>query len=312
MPHHNTNGTNGTTNTAAVYLPTLADTLRMPMDERTEKAILLVEEGRVTVMDMHNAKVKSTTNNRKSYTVTNGICRCKDAEYRDNPDGCAHARAVRLQRALAQYQAVPPQDEPPPWGDNDHHPDADDVQAYYDAIEEGKNRVPTPQEEAWDKVQREFDKPAAAAPSPTVEVVPEPPESVPESQSMPEHTPSWRDHLAPIIHSMSWTDRGTGVSHSVNLRADTWAELVPDIQTISEVAKKHLQASAPKPAAQPEAPATPPAPREEAANEYPNDPGWCSIHQTEMRRHEKNGDVWYSHKDAETDRWCKGPKKAKR
>jgi hypothetical protein len=31
---------------------------------------------------------------------------------------------------------------------------------------------------------------------------------------------------------------------------------------------------------------------------------WCPIHQVEMRQHEKNGQVWYSHKDGEA--WCRG------
>ena len=205
--------------------------------------------------------------------------------------------------------------------------------AYAAAIEEDKTRVPTAQEEEWNKVQRGFDMPAttpAAAPAPTVEPVPEPTQAVPKSPSMPlaatpkasSHTPSWRDHLAPIIHSMSWTDRNTGVSHSVNLRADTWAELMPDITAISEVAKRHTK----KPAA-PEAAAetTPPAAAEKpvptptpvpesrpaAATMTADDPEWCEIHQCAMRKRTGNGgsDAWYSHQTTEPEfpsGWCKG------
>ncbi len=43
--------------------------------------------------------------------------------------------------------------------------------------------------------------------------------------------------------------------------------------------------------------------------EVPQDsPSWCPIHNVEMRRYERNGEVWYSHK-AQGDRgeyWCKG------
>ncbi len=37
-------------------------------------------------------------------------------------------------------------------------------------------------------------------------------------------------------------------------------------------------------------------------------PGWCAFHQVEMRRREKDGKVWYSHKDGEM--WCKGKSKS--
>ena len=35
-----------------------------------------------------------------------------------------------------------------------------------------------------------------------------------------------------------------------------------------------------------------------------DDPAWCSIHQCEMKRWEKDGRVWFSHKV--DDDWCKG------
>ena len=36
----------------------------------------------------------------------------------------------------------------------------------------------------------------------------------------------------------------------------------------------------------------------------PVDPSWCPLHNCKMKRHEKNGGVWYSHKVGKT--WCKG------
>jgi len=35
------------------------------------------------------------------------------------------------------------------------------------------------------------------------------------------------------------------------------------------------------------------------------DPGWCPIHRCAMKRREKDGQVWYSHK-APDGQWCKG------
>jgi len=35
-----------------------------------------------------------------------------------------------------------------------------------------------------------------------------------------------------------------------------------------------------------------------------DDPAWCPIHQCEMKRWEKDGRLWYSHKV--DDDWCKG------
>lgn len=36
------------------------------------------------------------------------------------------------------------------------------------------------------------------------------------------------------------------------------------------------------------------------------DPTWCPIHAVAMKRHEKDGQVWYSHKDGEL--YCRGKK----
>jgi len=36
----------------------------------------------------------------------------------------------------------------------------------------------------------------------------------------------------------------------------------------------------------------------------PQTPPWCPIHKVKMKRGEKNGRVWYSHKTK--DGWCRG------
>jgi ribonucleotide reductase alpha subunit len=44
--------------------------------------------------------------------------------------------------------------------------------------------------------------------------------------------------------------------------------------------------------------------KEEVKNDGKDNPAWCPIHQCEMKRWDKNGRVWYSHKvDGE---WCSG------
>ena len=42
----------------------------------------------------------------------------------------------------------------------------------------------------------------------------------------------------------------------------------------------------------------------QAPQEEPVDPSWCPIHKCKMKRREKNGQVWYSHKTK--DGWCRG------
>lgn len=58
------------------------------------------------------------------------------------------------------------------------------------------------------------------------------------------------------------------------------------------VKKTHVEISAPELPLEPEV-------------QIPNeDPGWCPIHECEMKRREKDGQVWYSHKTK--DGWCNG------
>jgi hypothetical protein len=44
--------------------------------------------------------------------------------------------------------------------------------------------------------------------------------------------------------------------------------------------------------------------KDDVKNDVKDNPAWCPIHQCEMKRWDKNGRVWYSHKaDGE---WCSG------
>lgn len=44
-------------------------------------------------------------------------------------------------------------------------------------------------------------------------------------------------------------------------------------------------------------------------NGHEQDRSWCPIHQCSMRKWEKDGRVWYSHKAG--DQWCTGKEKSK-
>ena len=46
------------------------------------------------------------------------------------------------------------------------------------------------------------------------------------------------------------------------------------------------------------------AKNEERQIEREDDPAWCPIHQCEMKKWDKNGRVWYSHKV--DGKWCSG------
>ena len=52
------------------------------------------------------------------------------------------------------------------------------------------------------------------------------------------------------------------------------------------------------------------APAEVAREDLPQDgtasASFCTIHNVEMKRREKDGQVWYSHKIAGTEDWCRG------
>jgi hypothetical protein len=47
--------------------------------------------------------------------------------------------------------------------------------------------------------------------------------------------------------------------------------------------------------------------RNNTENHSTSDPAWCLIHDVEMKKWNKNGKVWYSHKTEEG--WCTGKRK---
>ncbi|MCL4534978.1 MAG: hypothetical protein M1370_07435 [Bacteroidetes bacterium] len=46
----------------------------------------------------------------------------------------------------------------------------------------------------------------------------------------------------------------------------------------------------------------------ETENTGPGDPSWCDNHKAQMKRYEKNGRAWYSHK-TDDGNWCNGRRK---
>ncbi len=48
----------------------------------------------------------------------------------------------------------------------------------------------------------------------------------------------------------------------------------------------------------------------EDEGEESQDPGWCSIHEVDMTKHKKDGQIWYSHKLPDGE-WCRGKGKSK-
>jgi hypothetical protein len=56
-----------------------------------------------------------------------------------------------------------------------------------------------------------------------------------------------------------------------------------------------------------QAPAQPPTqpPRQGTTPPAHDDSPYCRVHQAVLKRYERNGQVWYSHKTAE-GRWCRG------
>jgi hypothetical protein len=86
----------------------------------------------------------------------------------------------------------------------------------------------------------------------------------------------------------------SGYDTMLTLRAMTGAELVTKLPAVI----KALEAIGAQPTV-----ATAKQDQEQEANA--DDPSWCPIHNVHMKRREKDGQVWYSHK-SETGEWCRG------
>jgi hypothetical protein len=116
-------------------------------------------------------------------------------------------------------------------------------------------------------------------------------EKLANAHSFPEAPASWN-----IRYSLD------GYDCQITLRGETGREVL----TAATAAIDYLKARGATPTAgngkahsQPAEQAKAPA----MADGTP-DPAWCKVHNVEMKRHEKDGQVWYSHKNG--DGYCKG------
>ena len=82
----------------------------------------------------------------------------------------------------------------------------------------------------------------------------------------------------------------------LTIEADSLADLRTQMQQFLNSLQPAASNSQPAPAAQPT-----------LSNGQP-DPAWCAIHNISMKRREKEGQVWHSHK-ADDGTWCKGKAK---
>jgi hypothetical protein len=124
------------------------------------------------------------------------------------------------------------------------------------------------------------------------------------------------EQIAPTLRT--WTEAPAsltilvtlrGYDCQLTLRAETGAEVLGKLGQAIDWLSAHDGQPTParangngsqqaEPASQPAA-----APAPTLAGGIP-DPGWCSIHNCAMQRRERNGEVWYSHKNG--DVYCKG------
>jgi len=107
--------------------------------------------------------------------------------------------------------------------------------------------------------------------------------------------PHWSQQDAPCIQTIKWVDRVSGIEYVTVLRADTWAELLPQIAEVSKIARAHREL---------------PAVDSPEAEALATDPSWCKEHGTVMKASQDG--KGYFHKSGEKDDgkalWCRGSK----
>lgn len=114
----------------------------------------------------------------------------------------------------------------------------------------------------------------------------------------------------------SWTEAPASVNIKImlrgydcmlTLRAESGGEVLGKLDAAITWLSEHDAYPTPPRAngngAHPAEPAPAPAQAPTLAGGQP-DPGWCPIHGVSMTRRERNGEVWYSHKNG--DSYCKG------
>lgn len=110
----------------------------------------------------------------------------------------------------------------------------------------------------------------------------------------------------PAEHAVSWTVRyqsAAGLDCMLTIRGDTVAEVTQ--QAAAALAAIARAQAAAAPTAPGVTPAPQPSPEPGPQPAPTTGPEWCPIHNQPMQRHQRGGEVWYSHKTAEGT-WCRG------
>lgn len=111
---HPVSGTGQALWESAVCLATIKARAALPHSNgRVDKAMALVLDGSVELLDDHTARVTSQHDGETQYYVVNGSCQCRD--FPNAPQGaCKHRisrwillRAIQLAKGLGDTQAAP-------------------------------------------------------------------------------------------------------------------------------------------------------------------------------------------------------------
>jgi hypothetical protein len=133
----------------------------------------------------------------------------------------------------------------------------------------------------------------------------------------PKHTPSWRDHEPPYLHTLKWFDKELGIEHLCCIRASNVDELWLEVRKVMALIKasKARQAEEQSRVASntPSVAVTTTTPPPTGSNPAPvqaEEPELthCHLHGgVFMRLYTKNGHEWRSHRLADGT-WCRGGK----
>jgi len=208
---------NGTVATSTPQqIANTAKALGLEADARTSNGIDLVIAGKVVLDDDGSALVSGGSASAPSlYTIKGDDCPCHDAEFNPQPDGCKHARAVLIQRALVVTSSRPISEwipEPAP--------------------------EPTCLAEVWGSPG---DEPTYCDPEPVASngaLVP-PPVEVAGDLALP--TPHWNQTEPRFVHSIKWQERTSGIEHMTVIRSDDWSAMLAEIAAVTRIAEAHRQ-----------------------------------------------------------------------
>jgi hypothetical protein len=115
----------------------------------------------------------------------------------------------------------------------------------------------------------------------------------------------------PFVWWVKTDSTGRIVEECYTVRPPYQGKFFKNVQQVRDELAKHTLPDLDTPKSAPAARAPQPAEGDEPDADRADDPGWCPIHECEMKRRTKDGDVWYSHKTDEGD-YCRGGREEKR